>query len=148
MKKKPNIAKAVEQALLGLPDKITVYIPWDPELEEPGLWEDWPGDLVNQFPCAFASEKECEKEIASFTIDTLEAVVRGDMSLPSSIDYPREYLLHRNGQMTHTGHSLDTTMFELVSERENSTEQFTKKTFNREFAQYYAELVADQRKSK
>ena len=143
-----NTATMVEETLRGLPDSITIYIPWDPELEEPGLWEDWPGDLVNQFPCAYLTQEECEKEIAEFAIDTLEAVVRGDLSLPSSIDYPREYLLHRNGQMTHTGHSLDTTMFDLVSEHENSTEQFTKKTFNREFAHYYAGLVAQQRNNK
>jgi hypothetical protein len=146
MKKKSNIAKAVEQALLGLPDKINVYIPWDPELEEPGLWEDWSGDPVNQFPCAFATEKECEKEIASFTIDTLEAVKRGDLSLPSSIDYAREYILRRNGRMTASHH--ETTMFDMVSERESGTERFSQASFNREFAQYYAGLVAQQRKDK
>lgn len=140
-----NIAKAVEQTLRGLPDKITVYIPWDPELEEPGLWEDWPGELINQFPCAYLTHEECDKAIAEFMIDTLEAVVRGDISLPSSIDYAREYLLHRDGRMTHTGHSLDTTMFDLISDRESGTEQFTKQTFNREFAHYYAGLVAQKR---
>ena len=44
-----NTATLVEETLRGLPDSIIIYIPWDPELEEPGLWEDWPGDLVNQF---------------------------------------------------------------------------------------------------
>ena len=139
-----NTATLVEETLRGLPDKITVYIPWDPELEEPGLWESG-DDLTNQFPCAYLTQEECEKEIASFAIETFEAVKRGDLSLPTSIDYAREYLLHRDGRMTHTGHSLDTTMFDLVSERETGTEQFTKKTFNREFAHYYAGLVAQQR---
>ncbi len=148
MKKKSNIAQAVEQALLGLPDKINVYIPWDPELEEPGLWEDWSGDLVNQFPCAFETFEECEREIASFAIDTFEAVKRGDLSLPSSIDYAREYTLHRNGRMVHNAHNLETSMFDLVSERESGTERFSKASFNREFAQYYAGLVAQQRKDK
>jgi hypothetical protein len=146
MKKKPNIAKAVEQALLGLPDKITVYIPWDPELEEPGLWEDWPGELIDQFPCAFETEEECEKEIASFAVDTFEAVKRGDLSLPTSIDYAREYLLRRNGEMISAFHR--TTMFKLISERESGIQQFTERTFNREFAQYYAGIVAQQRKDK
>ena len=143
MKKKPDIAQAVEEALRGLPDKITVYVPWDPELEEPGLWEDWPGDLVNQFPCAYLTHEECEKSIAEFMIETLEAVLRNDMTLPSSIDFAREYILHRNGRMTAAHH--ETTMFDLVSERESGTEQFTKQTFNREFAHYYAGLVAQQR---
>ena len=148
MRKKTNIATAVEETLRGLPDSITIYIPWDPELEEPGLWEDWPGDLVNQFPCAFETFEECEREIASFAIETFEAVKRGDLSLPTSIDYAREYTLHRNGRMVHNAHNLETTMFDLVCERENSTEQFTNRTFNREFAQYYAGLVAQQRNNK
>jgi hypothetical protein len=144
MKKKPNIAKAVEQALRGLPDKITVYMPWDTGLDEPGLWEDWEGDVINQFPCLFNTRKLCEKEIAEFAIDTLEAVIRGDMSLPEDIDYARKYTLHRNGNML-SGEGYPHTMFELVSDREGSNERFTKQTFNREFAHYYAGLVAQQR---
>lgn len=140
-----NTATLVEETLRGLPDKITIYIPWDPELEEPGLWESG-DDLTNQFPCAYLTQEECEKEIAEFAIDTLEAVVRGDMSLPSSLDYAREYLLHRDGRMTHTGHSLDTTMFDVVSHRLGKP--LDQKTFNREFAHYYAGLVAQQRNKK
>lgn len=139
-----NTATLVEETLRGLPDKITVYIPWDPELEEPGLWEDWPGELVNQFPCAYLTHEECDKAIAEFMIDTLEAVLRNDMTLPSSIDYAHKYTLSRGGNM-HSDDGYSHTMFDLVSEHESGTEQFTKQTFNREFAHYYAGLVAQQR---
>lgn len=140
-----NTATLVEETLRGLPDKITVYMPWDPELEEPGLWEDWPGEVVHQFPCLFSTYEECEREITSFAIDTFQAAQRGEVSLPSSIDYVRQFTLHRNGNMFTQPMGSIISMFWLVNDRQNKPEHLTNKTFNREFAHYYAGLVAQQR---
>lgn len=145
-----NTATLVEETLRGLPDKITVYIPWDPELEEIGLWNDWDGDDIPiQFPCAYHTYEECEKQIADFAIDTLEAVVRGDMSLPTSIDTPRRYELHRNGKLVADPdcYNRETTMLKVIRDREGDG-SLSKSDFNREFAHYYAGLVAQQRNKK
>ena len=133
-----------------MPDSIKVYIPWDPELDEIGLWQNEDGDKVPiSFPCAYGWHAECEQAIASFTIGTLEAVERGDMSLPSSIDEAHAFILHRNGDLEGASSTFGKkrSLLEVIREHEGD-KSLSQSDFNREFAHYYAGLVAQQRNNK
>ena len=147
MKKKSNIAQAVEETLRGLPDKITVYVPFDRDLEEPSTWEE--SDIQYNFPCAYLTMRACEREIASDTVSILEAFLEGDIdNLPSFIDEPLKCVLHRTGKLEAdpSGFHRSMDLYNLVSD--HSGVRVDQKTFNREFAHYYAGLVAQQRNNK
>lgn len=136
-----NIATTVEETLRGLPDQIQVYITWNSELDEPAWWENSP-EYTYPFPVATTSLTEASKYIARETIGVMEAVIDGHMELPSSIDTIMQVMLRRNGTIFPQLKS-ESTMQELVEHQ--TTQPLNEETFHREFAHYYAGLVAQQR---
>lgn len=136
-----NTTTLVEQTLRGLPNQIQVYITWNSELDEPAWWENSPG-YTYPFPVATHSLSEASKYIARETIGIMEAVIEEHMELPSSIDSIMQIMLRRDGSIFPQLQS-ESTMQELVEHQ--IAMPLNEDTFNREFAHYYAGLVAQQR---
>ena len=141
----------VAETLNGLPASIEVVIPWSPELNAAAWWEH-PEEFIYEFPTVFHSTTDCEQFIARATIDVMEAVLEGTMSLPDNIDRTRDAVIHRDGRITFDdSRAPHITMWKLVVARcgqpcaHSHGSQPNQTTFNREFAQYYAGLVAEQR---
>jgi len=133
----------VEETLRGLPDSITLYIPWSANLNEASWWSN-NSEFKYWFPIAQHTRRDCEVYIAKEVIADMESVLDADLELPESIDVVQEITLHRNGDISpQIGPGPDMQTWVAESGRSPT---FDLDHFNREFSRYYAGLVAENRK--
>lgn len=136
-----NKAKAVEQALRGLPDSIELYVPWNPETDHASWWSCEEGSRY-EFPVVHLSMRECEVFIAKETIGVMESVIDGHMDLPGTIETIQLITLSRNGSITpHIG-PLPSMEGWVRDWNHFFDEDFNQEIFDHEFATYYAELAS------
>lgn len=135
-------ATLVEETLRGLPEMIEVFIAWNPDTSLPAWWEST-SEFYHEFPTTHHSLTDCERFIAEQTISEMQAVLDGHLSLPGTLDTPRPAVLYRNGDIIFDddNDAINETMKQMVSDHQSLKPE----TFAKEFAHYYAELVAQQR---